>query len=644
MRKRSGPSLSDCAARIPFLTRRFLSRYLYIACLILALIQGNLNGFAEEPTADPMAPLQISLQVDREEILPGQSFWVVAHVQVEKGWHTYGENPGDAGFPLEVTWHLPEGFSATSIQWPTPEQFSTGGLLGSGYSNPFSLIFQITPPDQLENTHPTLEAAFSWLACSDHHCLPGTTTAVAAPFPSPQEAAIAVALAQSQLPKTIREPEMNEQGGQPGTDPGASFLEQNGILMILLLAFTGGLILNCMPCVLPIVSLKILSFVKLAGEQRSKTFKHGAAFAAGVMTSFWVLASILLLMQTYGRSLGWGFQLQEPLFVALLAAVLWILSLSLFGVFEAGTSISSLAGEAQSQAVLRARSGYLASFLNGTLATAVATPCTGPFLGPVIGFATTATPSQSLLTFSFLGLGMAAPYLLLAAFPNLTSFLPKPGKWMDTFKQLMGFFMVATVLWLAWIFAAETSHLGLLLLLVSFFLLALAGWIYGKWGTPVQKPKIRWVGYGAALICGLAAVYTLTLAASALEQETTVASAEHVMNADGWEPFSEERIANLQAQGIPVFVDFTAKWCLICQVNHTVLMSQEVQDRFAASPVVKMQADWTKKDEKITRALQKFGRNAVPLYVLYPGNSSETPKILPQILTPQIVIDSLELE
>ncbi len=631
MNKRSGCCLSS-----------FLSIWMYTGCFILTLIYGNLNGLiAETPS-----PIQISLHAERTEAAPNEPFWVVAHVQLEEGWHTYGQDPGDAGFPLEVKWHLPEGFAVAPSKWPAPIQFSTDGLVSFGYADELLLLFQITPPENLEHIHPKLEAELSWLACSDSQCVPGKAT-VTATFPSaPQIVEPLFAQARSQIAQVDQELiSLGEDDSSPASDVSMdaaplSFLEQNGIAMILFFAFLGGLILNCMPCVLPVISLKILSFIKLASQQRSKIFKHGAAFAAGVLTSFWILASILLLMQTYGRSLGWGFQLQEPLFVALLAAVLWILSLNLFGLFETGTSLSSLAGDAQSQAI-RSRCGYLSSFFSGTLATAVATPCTGPFLGPVVGFAVTASPLQAMLTFSFVGFGMAAPYLLLAAFPNLMVFLPKPGKWMVTFKQLMGFLMVATVLWLAWIFGAETSSMGLLVLLISFFLLAIGGWIYGKWGAPIQKQKVRYLSYIFTLFCGIAAVYTLTIASSFIE-ETTSSSSSQVADLDGWEPFSLERIAALQEQGVPVFVDFTAKWCLICQVNHSVLTDAGVTKSFAARKVVKMKADWTKKDAQITQALQKYGRNAVPLYLFFSGNPGEEPQILPQLLTAQIINNALQ--
>lgn len=410
---------------------------------------------------------------------------------------------------------------------------------------------------------------------------------------------------------------------------------EGGVALAIVFAFLGGMILNLMPCVLPVISFKVLSFVKMAGESRSETMKHGIAFSVGVIVSFWVLAIIMLVLQAYGQSVGWGFQLQEPLFVAVLAAFLFIFALSLFGVFELGTSITSLAGQAQSQ-----KSGLISSFLSGILATAVATPCTGPFLGSAIGFAVTLPAWKSLIIFTSLGLGMAFPYLILAAYPKLMRFLPKPGNWMIAFKELMGFMMVAAVLWLVWVFGAQTNSLGVVVLLNSFFFIALACWIFGKWGTPVQPLKIRMTSYILAGLCFFGAgTALLNVTAPWVMAYTPLTSGQS--DQSEWLDFSEEKIAELRAQGIPVFVDFTAKWCLICQANHFVLTTNEVNREFDRLGVVRMKADWTKSDERITKALRRFGRNGVPLYVLYEGNTTSQPKILPQVLTPDVVISYL---
>lgn len=417
---------------------------------------------------------------------------------------------------------------------------------------------------------------------------------------------------------------------------------EGGLGLALLFAFLGGMILNLMPCVLPVISFKVLSFVKMAGQSRALTMKHGLAFFMGVLISFWVLAGVLLALQAYGRAVGWGFQLQEPIFVAILAAVLVVFGLSLFGVFEIGTVFASWAGQTASNKNKRnSGSGetveLVGSFFSGVLATAVATPCTGPFLGSAIGFAVTLPPILALLIFTFLGIGMAFPYLILAAFPSLLRVLPKPGPWMVVFKEIMGFLMLATVTWLIWVFGAETDHISTFLLLVGFLSLAFGCWIYGKWGSPIKKRRTRLLGSLLALL--FFALGSVTIYTAAVKEP--VDSVDNQVAVGGWEPFSPERIKELQAQGKPVLVDFTAKWCLICQTNHLVFILPEVSRKLDELGVVRMKADWTKNDPKITQALKEFGRNGVPLYVIYGKDASQQPAILPQVLTAEVVLGHL---
>lgn len=409
-----------------------------------------------------------------------------------------------------------------------------------------------------------------------------------------------------------------------------------GLGMALLLAFIGGMILNLMPCVLPVISFKILSFVKMAGQSRKLTLQHGLAFSSGVMISFWVLAIALLILQAYGHAVGWGFQLQEPIFVAILAAILLIFSLSLFGVFEMGVKMGSLAGQLQHQG---ANKGMVGSFSSGVLATLIATPCTGPFLGTAVGFAMTLPYYFSLLIFTSLGLGMAFPYLLLSAYPKLMRFLPKPGAWMETFKQLMGFMMLASVLWLVWVFGAQTSSMGIMLLLGAFFIMSIGCWVYGRWVTPLHSKMSRLIGITVTVLLLLGGFYALTYATMDTYGESDQPKQEMNSFEGAWEEFSPQRLAELKAKGIPVFIDFTAKWCLICQANHMILTTSQVHAKFNDLGVVRMKADWTKKDAVITEELRKFGRNSVPLYVLYNGDEST---VLPQVLTPSLVMDHLK--
>lgn len=416
-----------------------------------------------------------------------------------------------------------------------------------------------------------------------------------------------------------------------------------GLGMALLFALIGGSILNLMPCVLPIISLKVFSFVKMSQQGRSVTLKHGFAFFFGVIFSFWVLAGALLVLKSYGNSVGWGFQLQEPLFVAILATLLLTFGLSMFGVFEIGHFASNIAGKLQTGSAKQER--LSSSFMSGVLATTVATPCTGPFLGSAIGFAFTVPAIECLLIFTVLGTGMALPYVILAAYPNLLKFIPKPGAWMDTFKSIMGFMMLATVIWLTWVFSAQTGNLGVTLLLVAFFWVAVACWIYGRWCSPVNSSRSRKISLIFIISCLLAAgmalkVSTASWMTESQPQESVVASIDKI-DTKKWIPYSPQLVKELQSKGIPVFIDFTAKWCLICQVNHLVLTDNDVEAKFAEMGVVKMKADWTKKDPVITEELERFGRNGVPLYVLYGSDPSTPVQVLPQVLTPSLVIDTL---
>jgi thiol:disulfide interchange protein DsbD len=420
----------------------------------------------------------------------------------------------------------------------------------------------------------------------------------------------------------------------------------------LIFAFLGGLLLNLMPCVLPVVSLKVLSFVKLSGQKRSLIFKHSLMFSLGVLVSFWALAGVLLILQAYGESVGWGFQLQEPIFVAALASLLFIFSLTFFRIFEVGTLFASWAGQKQQDH--KGKGSLFGSFFSGILATAVATPCTGPFLGSAVGLAVTLPAVYALLIFTFLGLGMASPYLLLSAFPTLIRWIPKPGSWMVTFREIMGFLMMATVLWLIWVFGAQTDLTAVSLLLAGLLFFAIGCWILGKWGTPVQKPLSRYISYTLALSFGALSSYLIIIAAAIAPQNAySMPTENHIaMNepmdmqsnrhTQQWQPFSSEKVAALQKQGIPVLIDFTARWCLICQTNHMVLSSAEVQKKLKELGVVTMKADWTRNDPEITQVLRQFGRSGVPLYLLYGTDSEKSPEILPQLLTPDNVLEYLK--
>lgn len=390
-------------------------------------------------------------------------------------------------------------------------------------------------------------------------------------------------------------------------------------LHLLGLAFVGGLILNLMPCVFPVLGIKVLGFVEQAGSERRKVVLHGLVFTLGVLISFWVLSGVLIALRVGGAELGWGFQLQSPAFVAGLCVLLLAFGLSLSGVFDIGYGAMSVGSG------LAAKSGLKGSFFSGVLATVVATPCAAPFLAPALGAALALPPISSLIVFTAVALGLAAPYLILSAFPVLVKALPRPGAWMETFKQLMAFLLYATVAYLLWTLAGLVGEEWFLNILFGLVALAAACWAYGRWLKPGQQARLR--GWGLTLVFAVLGGWLVFTPVRPLE----------------WEAWSPERVASLQAQGRPVYVDFTARWCATCQVNKRVVFgSEEVLERFKKDKVALLKADWTDRNDTITAELAKYGRSAVPFNLLYGSQRGEGPVVLPELLTPGIVLEALD--
>jgi len=403
------------------------------------------------------------------------------------------------------------------------------------------------------------------------------------------------------------------------------------------LALAGGLILNLMPCVLPVLSVKALSLLQHADDDDARLRRHGLAYTAGVLASFAIVAGVLIGLRSAGARIGWGFQLQSPVFVTLLAYVFFALALSLSGALLIGGRAASL-GRA-----MAARPGYTGAFFTGALATVAATPCTAPFMGVAVGFALTEAPGMALLVFEALGLGLALPYLLLSLMPRWRRFLPRPGAWMERLKQLLAFPLYATAAWLVWVVSQQAGPAGVAAALAGLVLIAFAAWLY----TSARDAGRGWrrlaiAGSGLAVIAAIALAPMLAAGPTSLTSRIATPSRGVVS-----EPFSPKRLAELRAEGRPVFVNFTAAWCITCLVNERVaLSSAAVTEAFSRKDVAYLKGDWTTRDAAIAQVLGSFGRSGVPLYLFYAaaraGEPTGAPRILPQILSERMIIDAID--
>ena len=388
------------------------------------------------------------------------------------------------------------------------------------------------------------------------------------------------------------------------------------------LALLGGIILNLMPCVFPVLFLKGLALVQSSGQERKYLRAHGLVYTLGILVSFWIIVAVLLALRASGSQAGWGFQLQSPTFIAILASFLFFFALSLAGQFDLGLSLTSAGGS------LAQKEGYTGSFFTGVLATVVATPCTAPLMGAAIGFALAQPAPITFAIFTALGLGLALPYLLLTLQPAWTRILPRPGAWMEILKQVTAIPLFGTVIWLAWVFGSlfagrpgeSVDHVARLLW--CFLILAIAGWVLSHWPA-------RW---SSALVAVVLALSAISIPLTQPKKDTL-----------NWQPYTAAALADARTAGHPVFIDFTAAWCLSCQVNEkAVLQSAEVKKQLSAHNLTLFRADWTQYDSEITKELASVGRSGVPTYVLYPATPTANADVLPELLTKSLVLEAIE--
>ena len=400
----------------------------------------------------------------------------------------------------------------------------------------------------------------------------------------------------------------------------ASFIS---ILAAIFGAMIGGMILNLMPCVFPVLSLKALSFAS-ANTEDAKPHLQGWAYTAGVVVSFVVAAVIILIAKSAGSQLGWGFQLQQPSFVAAMAYLFFAMGLSLSGMFHIGTQWM---GAGQN---LTTGHGLTPSFFTGVLAAVVASPCTAPLMAPAIGFAFTQSSFIALLIFVSLGFGMALPFLALSYSPKLVAYLPRPGAWMDTLKQLLAFPLYMTSVWLLWVLGNQTSSDGMSATILGAVFLTLGIWVWQR------SPRSKGGTWAVRIIAIICFAIMVVLTPKSVSTEQTKAHS-------GWTNYTSDTLKELRFQGTPVFVDLTADWCLTCKVNERIALdTTNVQNFAQENNIVMLQGDWTRQDPEISKLLAKYGRNGVPLYLMYPADNTLDAKVLPQILSESIVLAAMK--
>ena len=419
------------------------------------------------------------------------------------------------------------------------------------------------------------------------------------------------------------------------TEQTASLIGDVSLIKALVFALIGGLILNLMPCVLPILSIKVVSFVGKAQGKASALRRNGLAYTLGVVVSFVVIAGILLSLRSVGEQLGWGYQLQSPVFVIVMAYVMFLVGLNLSGVYHVNIPLKSMATAKPTE------EGLTGAFATGVLAVVVATPCTAPFMATALGFALAQPTALALGIFIVLGIGMALPYLVLTFSPALGRALPRPGAWMERFRQFLAFPMYGTAVWLVWVLTRQAGSYGVAVALTGMVLLAFAAWTFET--TRSAQGGWWYVGRGSALAAVVIALALLVLPQAPAQSSNP----SPIISTSGLsaEAYSPERIAALRAEGRPVFVNFTAAWCITCLVNEQVVFKRRsLAEHFERADVAYLKADWTNRDAQITKALERYGRSGVPLYLLYPpGEGGEQGAIvLPQILTEDIILSALD--
>jgi len=614
------------------------SRFLSLAASLLVATAAHAQTFGLGETDAPKQERVVAEVIAAvTATAPGQPFQAAVKLVHAKETHSYGKvlPPGIVGKPTKLTWTLPEGWQVEDLPWPATHQVpSTDGAISDGYDGTVYLPVKITPPaSAATGSSVELKVKVSALVCDPKSCQPynkevALTLGVATtPVASAANAAVfgTAPAVEKKSPEAKPVAPTNEakaiEKTAAVTAPAIALKSPLPFVQLLLYAFIGGLILNIMPCVFPVLGIKVTSVVQQAGEDRRKVVLHGVMYTVGVLLSFWVLGGVAIALNK-----GWGSQLQSPAFNYFLAAFFLIFALNMAGLFEIGTSAIGVGSDLQS------KSGLAGSFFSGLLATVVATPCSAPFLGTALGATLALPPSHSMLIFTLIGLGLASPFLLLSLFPGLVSALPRPGAWMESFKQGMSFLLFGTVGFMLYVLTNQIEGLPVLFAILSLVLIALGCWIYGRWALPHKPARTQNIARLLTLLAIAGGLWFGLPNASAKRSH-----AEETVNlkdpdALHWETWSPEKVAALRAAKQPVYIDFTASWCWTCQVNKRVYADTGLRALFKQHHVATLKADWSDENETIRLALEALGKRAVPVNVLYiPGE--EAPFILDELLT-----------
>ena len=627
---------------------------------------------------------KVSLVTDHMYSSSDSEMIVGIKMDMQSHWHTYWKNPGDSGGPIKVDWQLPEGVTVSNVNWPAPELIPYPPLMTYGYTDFVIFPFKLKIPNDLNQFN--VVADINFLICDDICVpekailnaslnfldidskldkwvskVPSVTLPVISEINNDylelrfsknnKIQSINFFIENENIvsysSKQVLIKEENNWLLKVPLDDGVEINEPiNGVLVInedeifiintevaksensisviqaILFAFLGGLILNLMPCVFPIISLKVLSFISMGGESSNEIRKHALTFCLGVILSFVLVAVALLTLRQTGTFVGWGFQLQSPIVVGTLSILMFFIGLILLTDINIGSSLTRLGNVSVN------KTGYTSSFLTGVLAVIVASPCTAPFMGAAIGYALIQPSVITLPIFLSLGIGFSMPYLLLAIKPDLISKMPRPGKWMESLKEFFAFPMFATAIWLVWVYSIQTSSDALIGLLIIFLVIGLLTWLYTKSTNSASKLIL--------LVIGIIAMGYQTNSFTKIE--TKMGSLDTKSDAIQWNKDTEK---DYQSNQQAYLINFTAAWCITCQANDKVALSRPGVKKFLNDNNIDyIVADWTNRNEEILDVLSKYGRSGVPLYVFWKPGMSQS-KVLPAILTEQIVIDRI---